>query len=207
MPKDVDLADPAPLGLIGFGLTTFIVGLIEAKWLTSKGAMDATIPLALMYGGTIQLFAGLLSWRNGHTFGLVGFCTYGAFWWWFGLTELFSTMNILDPSTTTMGVILIGFGVITTYLWIGTFNLNWGLWSVFLTLALTYYFIGFGDWLSLQWATVVGGYLAMATALLAAYVSFAEVTNWSFGQDRVPLGDSPFGDVGSDSRLSGSSRD
>lgn len=191
MPEDVDLADPAPLGLIGFALTTFMVGLVEANWLTSQ-AVDTIIPLALAYGGTIQLFAGLLAYRKGDTFATVGFNTYGAFWWWWGLTELFAANGLLNPSTAAIGTVLVGFGVITTYLWVATFNLNWGLWAVFLTLALTYYFIGFGDLLGIEWAVIVGGYVAMLTALCAAYVSFAEVTNWSFGEQRVPLGGTPF---------------
>jgi uncharacterized protein len=192
MPKDIDLADPAPLGLIGFGLTTFIIGLIEANWLTSQSAIGSLIPLALAYGGTIQLIAGILSFKKGNTFGTVGFNTYGAFWWWWGLTELFATNGWITPSTTANGVILVGFGVITTFLWLSTFKLNWGLWVVFLTLALTFYFVGFGDWWGLSWANVIGGYLAMITAVSAAYVSFAEVTNWSFSGTRIPLGGTPF---------------
>lgn len=193
MPEDVDLADPAPLGLIGFALTTFVVGLVEANWLTGEGAVATVIPLAMAYGGTIQLFAGLLSYRRGNTFATVGFNTYGAFWWWWALTQLFAANGWISPSTTTVGAILVGFGVITTGLWVATFNLNWGLWATFLTLSLTYYFIGFGDVLGVTWAVVVGGYVAMLTALCAAYVSFAEVTNWSFGEQRVPLGGTPFG--------------
>lgn len=202
MPRDTDLANPAPLGLIGFGLTTFVVGLIESGWLTSQSAIDTVVPLAMAYGGTIQLFAGLLAFRKGNTFETVGFNTYGAFWWWWALTQLFAANGVLSPGTTAMGVILVGFGVITTYLWVSTFTLNWGLWFVFLTLALTYYFIGFGDWLSLSWANVVGGYLAMITALSAAYVSFAEVTNWTFADTKIPLGGTPFG--GSSSNASNS---
>lgn len=195
MPKDIDLADPAPLGLIGFGLTTFIVGLIESNWLTAESAVTTLVPLALAYGGTMQIVAGLLAFRKGDTFATVGFNTYGAFWWWWGLTELFAANGLISKSSTTVGAILIGFGVITTFLWVSTFNLNWGLWTVFLTLALTFYFIGFGDWLGVSWANVVGGYLAMLTALCAAYVSFAEVTNWSFGDTTIPLGGAPSGET------------
>ncbi|MDS0298207.1 acetate uptake transporter [Halogeometricum sp. S1BR25-6] len=193
MPRDTELANPAPLGLIGFALTTFVIGLIESGWLTSEGAIHTLIPLAMAYGGTIQLFAGLLAFRTGNTFETTGFCTYGAYWWWWGLTELFAANGILDPSGTANGVVLVGFGVITTYLWFSTFNLNWALWFVFLTLALTFYFVGFGTWLGLSWGNVVGGYVAMVTSLAAAYVSFAEVTNWTFADSKLPLGGTPFG--------------
>ena len=81
MPKDTELANPEPIGLMGFALTTFIVGLIEADWLVSGAAISAVIPLAIAYGGSIQLFAGLLAWRNGNTFAQTAFLTYGAYWW------------------------------------------------------------------------------------------------------------------------------
>ncbi|HET7324810.1 MAG TPA: acetate uptake transporter, partial [Halococcus sp.] len=85
MPLDTDIADPAPLGLTGFGLTTFMVGMLEAGFLPD--AIGVIIPLAMAYGGTIQFFAGLLAFREGNTFATTAFCTYGAFGWWFALVE------------------------------------------------------------------------------------------------------------------------
>ena len=191
MPKDTKLADPAPLGLIGFALTTMVLSLIEAGLLPKEGGIDVVITLAIAYGGTIQLFAGLLAFRKGNTFETMAFNTYGAFWWWFALTELFAANGWISPSSLVMGVTLVGFGVITTILWLGTFRLNWALWSVFATLAATYYLVGFGDWLSIDILAVIGGYTGIATALLAAYTAAAEVLNWTYGNDRVPLGSSP----------------
>lgn len=204
MANGTSLGDPVPLGLTGFGLTTFMVGLIEANWLTGSGAMDAVIPLAIAYGGTIQLFAGLLAWRNGDTFGLVAFNTYGAFWWWFALVELFSINNILTPSTTAMGVTLIGFGVITSYLFVGSLAHSTGLAAVFATLALAYYGLGIGDWLGLEVLVILGGYLAMLTALIAVAVAFAHVINESVERETISTG-RPL--IGSESTGTGRSGD
>lgn len=193
MPLDTDIADPAPLGLTGFGLTTFMVGLLEAG-LLSGDAIGVIIPLAIAYGGTIQLFAGLLAFREGNTFALTAFCTYGAFWWWFALVELLGgALGILAVPAGALGWALVGFGVITTYLWIGTFRLNWGLWAVFLALLIAYYLLGIGTGLGLDTVVVLGGYVAIIDAIIAVYVAFAEVTNWSFGGTVIPLGGTPFG--------------
>jgi succinate-acetate transporter protein len=195
MPKDTELANPEPIGLMGFALTTFIVGLIETNWLVSGAAISAVIPLAIAYGGTIQLFAGLLAWRNGNTFAQTAFLTYGAYWWWFALFELFSANGWVspEPSMTTFGVISLGFGVVTLAWFVGALHLNMGLSVVFATLTLTYSLIGIGYWLDFGALNVWGGYFALASALSAAYVAFATVTNWSAGRDMIPLGPAPLG--------------
>ncbi|MDY7081941.1 MAG: acetate uptake transporter, partial [Halobacteria archaeon] len=145
MPADTDTGNPAPLGLVGFGLTTVLLSLINAGLLPSAGEV-VVIPLAIAYGGTIQLFAGLLEYREGNTFGMVAFTSYGAFWWWFGLLLLFAGNGLisLEGATTTIGMALILWGVFTFYMWISTFRLNWALWRVFLTLWMTFFLLGFG---------------------------------------------------------------
>jgi len=140
------------------------------------------------------MFAGLLEYREGNTFGLVAFSSYGAFWWWFGLLLIFGGNGWVDLGNagTTIGVALLLWGVFTTYMWIGTFRLNWALWSVFLTLAITFYLLGLGDFLGASGLGVAGGYVGILTGLLAMYTSFGEVVNWAFDGDVVPLGGTPF---------------
>lgn len=194
MPADTDLANPAPLGLIGFGLTTVLLSLVNAQLLPAAGTA-VVIPLAIAFGGTIQFFAGLLEYRNGNTFGTVAFSSYGAFWWWFALLELFALNGLisLEGATTTIGVALILWGIFTTYMWIGTFKLNWALWSVFLVLSITFFLLGFGDLLGIEALVIAGGYTGILDGLLAMYTSFAEVTNWSFDSDVIPTGEAPIG--------------
>jgi len=193
MPADTDTGNPAPLGLVGFGLTTVLLSLVNANLLPGAGEA-VVIPLAFAFGGTMQIIAGIMEYREGNTFGTVAFSSYGAFWWWFGLLLIFGNNGwvSLDGAGTTIGVALILWGLFTTYMWIGTFRLNWALWSVFLLLAVTFYLLGFGDLLGATGLAVAGGYLGILTGLDAMYVSFAEVTNWCFDGEVLPLGGVPY---------------
>ncbi len=183
------LANPAPLGLVGFGLTTVILSLINAGVLPAGGE-QVVIPLAFAYGGLIQMLAGMLEFRTGNTFGTVAFLSYGAFWWWFALLVLLGGHGILDLSQagTTIGVTLIGWGVFTLYMWIATFRLSKALWWVFLTLWITLFLLGFGALLGIKGLHVAGGWLGLVCGLLAMYTSFALVTNETFGKTVIPVG-------------------
>ncbi|MFC6724274.1 acetate uptake transporter [Halobium palmae] len=193
MPAHTETGDPAPLGLVAFGLTTVLLSLVNAGLLTGDGVV-VVVPLAFAFGGTMQILAGIMEYREGNTFGTVAFSSYGAFWWWFGLLELLGVAGVfsLEGLTPVVGVALLLWGVFTTYMWVSTFRLNWGLWSVFLLLAVTFYLLGFGDFLGVDWLVVAGGYVGILTGLAAMYVSFAEVTNWAFDRSVVPLGGTPF---------------
>ena len=98
-------ANPAPLGLIGFGLTTVILSLINAGVLP-KGGEPVVLPLAFAFGGFVQMLAGLMEFRCGNTFGTVAFLSYGAFWWWFSLLILLGKNGALDLTQAVSGVAL-----------------------------------------------------------------------------------------------------
>src|SRR5487761_225224 len=182
-------ANPAPLGLVGFGLTTVILSLINAGVLP-KGGEQVVIPLALAYGGLIQILAGLLEFRTGNTFGQVAFLSYGAFWFWFALLILLGGHGVLDLSQagSTIAVTLLGWGVFTLYMWVSTFRLNKALWWVFLTLWVTYFLLGLGILLGMPILSQSGGYLGLVCGTIALYTSFGVVTNTTFGKPVIPLG-------------------
>lgn len=182
-------ANPAPLGLIGFGLTTVILSLINAGVLPQAGN-EVVIPLALAYGGLIQLIAGILEFKTGNTFGVVAFLSYGAFWWWFALLLLLGTNGVLSlkGADTTIAATLLGWGVFTMYMWIGTFSLNRALWLVFLTLWVTFYLLGLGALFHISGLSHAGGWVGIACGSLAAYTSFALVTNATAGRSVLPVG-------------------
>ena len=192
MPADTETGNPAPLGLVGFGLTTVLLSCINAGLLPASGE-PIVIPLAFAYGGTMQIIAGLLEYREGNTFGTVAFSSYGAFWWWFGLLLLFAGNGLISGvNGPTLGIALLLWGLFTFYMWISTFKLNWALWSVFLTLWLTFVLLGLGE---LGYGTgTLGGYVGILTGLLAIYTSFAEVTNWAWARTVVPVGSAPLGE-------------
>lgn len=182
-------ANPAPLGLVGFGLTTIMLSLINAGVLPKAGE-QVVIPLALAYGGLIQLIAGILEFRTGNTFGTVAFLSYGAFWWWFGLLILLGGHGVLDLSHagSTIAVTLIAWGVFTLCMWVATFRLSKALWLVFLTLWITFFLLGFGDLLGMPGLSHAGGWLGLVCGMLAMYTSFALVTNATYGRAVLPIG-------------------
>ena len=186
------LANPAPLGLIGFGLTTVLLSLINAGVLPKTGE-NVVIPLAMAYGGTIQILAGLLEFRLGNTFGTTAFLSYGAFWWWFALLLLLGGNHLLplEGTGSTIGVALLLWGVLTMYLWVSTFRLTRALWWIFLTLWIAFYLLGFGALLGAPGLSLAGGWVGLVCGALAMYTSFALVTNSTFGREVVPVGTTP----------------
>jgi hypothetical protein len=183
------LANPAPLGLIGFGFTTVILSLINAG-LLPKGGEPVILPLAFAFGGLIQIIAGTMEFRTGNTFGMVAFLSYGAFWWWFAFLVLLGGHGVLDLSQagSTIATVLILWGVFTLYMWIATFRLIKALWWVFLTLWITFFLLGFGDLLAAPAVSRAGGWVGLLCGLLAMYTSFALVTNSTFGKTVLPIG-------------------
>ncbi len=179
-------ANPAPLGLAGFGLTTIVLSAINAGWLSS-GDVSVVVPLAFAYGGIGQIIAGLLEYRNGNTFGTVAFTSYGLFWWWFAFLQWTTGAGwIKPPDGFGVGVALAMWGLFTLYMWIATFRSNLGLWTVFLLLWITFFLLAAG---SMGMGTSsIGGIVGVLTGLAALYVSFAEVTNAAFGHIVLPLG-------------------
>jgi len=186
-------ANPAALGLVGFGLTTVLLSLINAGVLP-KGGEGVVIPLAFAYGGLIQLIAGVLEFRVGNTFGMTAFLSYGAFWWWFSLMLILSKLGAIDISQAgpTIGVALLLWGVLTLYLWIGSFRLPKIIFLIFLTLWVTFLLLGMGAVQGSAGLSTAGGWLGLVCGCLAMYGSFALVTNATWGRAVIPVGDTPF---------------
>jgi uncharacterized protein len=179
-------ANPAPLGLAGFGLTTVVLSSINAG-LLPKDALPAVVPLAFAFGGVAQVLAGMLEYKNGNTFGTVAFTSYGLFWWWWALLHWTVGAGLIAaPSAAGLGVTLLMWGVFTFGLWISTFRSNRGVWSIFLLLWITFFLLAGGD-LGLGTGRL-GGWIGLACGLDAMYVSIAEVTNGTFGRSVLPLG-------------------
>ena len=188
----VPVANPAALGLVAFGLTTVLLSLINAGALPAGGE-PVVIPLALAFGGLMQIFAGAFEFKLGNTFGMTAFLSYGGFWWWFAFLLLFAHNHLIDISAAgpTVGVALLLWGVLTLYLWIATFRLTKIVFLIFLTLWVTFGFLGVGAIQANPGLTHVGGWLGVLCGSLAIYGSFAIVTNSVFGRAVVPVGEQP----------------
>jgi succinate-acetate transporter protein len=185
---DGKVANPGPLGLAAFGVTTVVLSSINAGLLPGE-ALPAVIPLAFAFGGFAQILAGLMEFKNGNTFGTVAFTAYGAFWWWYAF--LIWTVGagwIKPPAASGVGVALLMWGVFTLYMWIATFPLNRTLWSIFLLLWITFFLLAGGDLgMGAGWHTA-GGYVGLLTGIDALFLSFAEVTNATFGRVVIGVG-------------------
>ncbi len=183
------MADPAPLGLAAFAFTTFLLSFANAGWLSS-GVVDAVIPLAMFYGGTMQVLAGAFEMRKGNTFGFTAFCSYGAFWWFFAVLQILANpkVGILAPTGPAVGAALILWGLLTLYLWIPSMFASFTLNLTFLFLWLAFFSLGLGDLLPNATLTTLGGYFGLFTAFFAAYTSFAIVTNSMVGPGTIPTG-------------------
>ncbi len=193
MPANTTTGNPGPLGLAAFSLTTVLLSLVNAGIFGIDLEM-ALIPLALVFGGFVQLLVGLLEYLEGNTFGLTAFTSYGAFWIWFGLlVTMIHNGWLPSVGKSALGMVLLVWGVFTVGMWISTFKLNWALWSVFLVLSVTFFLLAFGDLFGMPSLTRYGGYLGLVAGAGAFYISIAEVTNWSFDREVLPLGDQPLG--------------
>jgi succinate-acetate transporter protein len=179
------VADPGPLGLAAFALTTFLLSAANARWTNGNSAGTAFLGYALAYGGGAQLLAGMWEFRNKNVFGATAFSSYGAFWiglyFWIRDTGTASTGHDL-------GWILMAFAIFNTYMLILSTQVNLAVFAVFLTLELTEIFLAIGNFTSSPGLTQFGGYLGIITALCAWYTSAAGVANGLGGRLKFPVG-------------------
>lgn len=185
MPEKI--ASPAPLGLACFALTTFLTSMLNAG-LASKELIGAVVSCALVYGGAIQIMAGMWEIRVGSTFGGVAFSSYGGFWLCLGLILLLEFLGIWVVPQTALGIFLLAWTLFTFYLWIGTFRLNWALVSTFTLLLLTFILLDIGHLAGISTANVIGGYVGILCALNAWYVSAAVLLKDLFEKEVLPVG-------------------
>jgi len=181
------VANPAPLGLAAFGVTTVVLCSIHAGILPAE-ATAAVVPLAFAFGGLAQLITGGMEFKNGNTFGTVAFTAYGSFWLWFSLLVWSVGAGWLKPPAPAgVGAVLAMWGVFTFYLWICTFRASRAVFSTFLCLWITFFLLAGGDF---GWrpGKKLGGIVGLLTGATALYASFAEVLNSTLGRDAVPLG-------------------
>jgi uncharacterized protein len=182
------VADPGPLGLAAFALTTFVLSMFNAGILDDR-AEPVVFGLALAYGGLAQLLAGMWEFRTGNTFGAVAFTSYGAFWISFWAFVQFYASDIPESvANHATGVYLVAWGVFTTYMLVASLRTTAAVAVVFLLLAATFLLLGIGDWTTTDGITKAGGVVGLATAAAAWYASFAAVANATFARTVMPVG-------------------
>jgi succinate-acetate transporter protein len=181
------IADPGPLGLAAFALTTFVLSMFNAGLVSDKGE-PVVFGLALAYGGLAQLLAGMWEFRTGNTFGAVAFTSYGAFWLSFWAFVQFYADKVPTADTGhAVGLFLIAWGIFTAYMFIASLRTTAAIALVFILLTATFIVLGIGDAGGNASITKLGGWLGLATAAAAWYASFAGVTNATFGRVVLPV--------------------
>jgi succinate-acetate transporter protein len=181
------LADPGPLGLAAFALTTFVLSFFNAG-LVSEGGEPVVFGLALAYGGLAQVLAGMWEFRTGNTFGAVAFTSYGAFWLSFWAYVQFYAAKVPEAQAGhAVGLYLIAWGIFTAYMFIASLRTTAAIALVFILLTATFIALGIGDAGGTTGITKLGGWLGLATAVAAWYASFAGVTNATFGRVVLPV--------------------
>jgi uncharacterized protein len=190
----VPAADPAPLGLAGFALTTFLLSGHNASWIPDL----IWVGFAIFYGGLAQLLAGMWEFRNRNVFGATAFSTYGGFWMGIGLFVILAETTKFAASfkgadlTNALAWFVLSFAIFNTYMLIGSTRVNMAVFAVFLTLEITeillvigYFNISHGG---TQWWLHAGGWAGVLTAAVAWYTSAAGVMNGVAGRTVFPVG-------------------
>jgi len=180
------VADPAPLGLAAFALTTFLLSAKNAGW---TDGTDAWLGYAFAYGGLVQLLAGMWEFRNRNVFGATAFSTYGGFWIGLGLYVLLVAPGAKEAQVANdLGWILLAFAIFNTYMLMWSTQVNMAVFAVFLTLEITEIILFIGNFASSENIIKLGGWVGVLTAIVAWYASSAGVINGMLDRVYVPVG-------------------
>lgn len=181
------LADPAPLGLAAFALTTFVLSFVNTGLFKVE---PVVFGLALAYGGLAQLAAGMWEFAKGNTFGATAFSSYGAFWisFWYltGHTNLGDATS--GQISNSIGLFLLAWGIFTAHMTVGAARVSAAVFVVFTLLTITFGVLAWGEFATSETIHHLGGWLGLATAAAAWYASLAGVTAFTHGKSIVPTG-------------------
>jgi succinate-acetate transporter protein len=179
-------ANPAPLGLLGFGMTTVLLNIHNAGYF---GLGSMILGMGLCYGGVAQVIAGLMEWKKGNTFGTTAFTSYGLFWISLVVLLVLPKMGLAEATSSTgMGAYLGMWGIFTAVLFVATLRMNRALQFVFGTLALLFFLLAAGDFMGNPAITMLAGYEGIICGLAACYAGLAQVLNGIYERTIAPLG-------------------
>jgi uncharacterized protein len=179
-------ADPGPLGLAGFAMTTFVLSMFNSNLVNGKG-IPVVLGLALVYGGIVQLLAGMWEFRTGNTFGAVAFSSFGAFWISFWALNVFYAKQIGGNAGHAVGVYLWAWAIFTAYMTVAALRVSGAVLLVLVLLTITFVLLAIGETGGHATVTHWGGYLGLATAAAAWYASMAAVVNSTFARTVLPV--------------------
>ncbi|MCB0656991.1 MAG: acetate uptake transporter [Saprospiraceae bacterium] len=185
---DAKFSNPAPLGLMGFGMTTVLLNLHNAGFFPVSAMI---LSMGIFYGGIAQVIAGILEFRTGNTFGTTAFTSYGLFWITLVALWVFPEFGWDKGGATGagfMGWYLFLWGVFTFFMWIGTFNKNKVLQFIFLTLWILFFLLAIRDWSGSALIGTIAGWEGLVCGSSAIYLAMAEVLNETREKKILPIG-------------------
>jgi succinate-acetate transporter protein len=180
------LANPGPLGLMGFGMTTVLLNLHNAGFFPLTSVI---ISMGIFFGGLAQIMAGLLEYKKGNTFGMTAFISYGSFWLSLVGILLLPRLSLAEPTdATVLGIYLALWGVFTLFMFFGTLCANRALQFIFASLTLLFAMLAIGNITGNHALLTFAGYEGVICGASAIYLAMAEVLNEQFGRTVLPIG-------------------
>jgi succinate-acetate transporter protein len=176
-------ANPAPLGLMGFGMTTVLLNMHNAGLF----GLDAMIlSMGVFYGGIAQIFAGAMEWKKKNTFGTTAFLSYGIFWLTLVALIIAPKLNLAEAAgPLSMAAYLTMWGLFTLYMFVGTLKINRALQVVFGSLTVLFFLLAIGQYVPL--VHTIAGYEGIFCGFSAIYAAMAQVLNEVYGKKVLPL--------------------
>jgi hypothetical protein len=179
------LANPAPLGLLGFGMTTVLLNLHNAGF---YGFDSMIIAMGIAYGGLAQIIAGIAEFKKGNTFGTAAFTSYGLFWLSLVMLKIFPVFGWVEaPSAEAMAAYFFMWGLFTFIMFFGTLKTNRILQFVFLSLAVLFWLLTAKELTGIAELTTILGYEGLICGLSAMYLGLAEIINEANGETLLPI--------------------
>ncbi len=179
-------ANPAPLGLLGFGMTTVLLNIHNAGFFPMNAMILA---MGIFYGGLAQVIAGIMEWKKNNTFGTTAFTSYGLFWLTLVALIVMPKMGLAEAaSAKAMAAYLFMWGLFTLVMFIGTLKISRALQFVFLSLTILFFLLAAGDFTGVEAISRLAGYEGIVCGFSAIYTALAQVINELYGKEVLPLG-------------------
>ena len=179
-------ANPAPLGLLGFGMTTVLLYIHNAGFIPMSAMILA---MGIFYGGIAQVIAGIMEWKKNNTFGTTAFTSYGFFWLSLVALMVMPKLGLAEAADKkAMAAYLFMWGLFTFFMFIGTLKISRALQFVFLSLAILFFLLAAGDFTGSEAITRIAGYEGIICGFSAIYAALAQVINELYGKEVMPLG-------------------
>ena len=183
------IADPVPVGIAGFAMTTFVLSCINAGFFSGPAGAPMVLGLAIFYGGLVQLIAGIWAFRRGETFVATAFCSYGGGFWLSYFFLVYFIAPHLAPSVAgqAVGLYLLAWAIFTFYMTIAALRTNLAVLWGFFTLTATYVLLTLAELgIATTSLTEIAGYVGITCGVAAWYVAFAHDVNATFGRELIP---------------------